>query len=224
MRELRLLADRGRTVVVVTHSVLHLELCDHVLVMCLGGRMGYFGPPDKLLEFFEAEDYADVFDKVTNDADRWAQRYRNSEIYRRYVGEVALELSKATMAPVGAGRDADAARRSRGAATEAMAAATEAVEAASEAVAAAAQSPGSTGRRRHGDGGDDRRPPRRPGPTPYPGGAGAMADPQPRPPAVAAGRPTATPTAAAHPIFSDTRSRPPPGRPPRPRRACRNCP
>src|SRR5690606_27681332 len=93
MRELRLLADRGRTVVVVTHSVLHLDLCDYVLVMCLGGRMGYFGPPDQLLSFFEAEDYADVFDKVTNDADRWVQRYRNSDIYRRYVGEVALELA-----------------------------------------------------------------------------------------------------------------------------------
>jgi ABC-type multidrug transport system ATPase subunit len=92
MRELRLLADGGRTVVVVTHSVLHLDLCDHVLVMCLGGRMGYFGPPDQLLDFFKAEDYADVFDKVTNDADRWAQLYRNSEIYRKYVGEVALEL------------------------------------------------------------------------------------------------------------------------------------
>jgi ABC-type multidrug transport system ATPase subunit len=55
MRELRLLADRGRTVVVVTHSVLHLDLCDHVMVMCLGGRMGYFGPPDELLAFFEAD-------------------------------------------------------------------------------------------------------------------------------------------------------------------------
>ena len=92
MRELRLLADRGRTVVVVTHSVLHLDLCDHVLVMCLGGRMGFFGPPDELLKFFGAEDYADVFDKVTNDADRCAQLYRNSDIYRKYVGEVALEI------------------------------------------------------------------------------------------------------------------------------------
>ncbi len=95
MRELRLLADRGRTVVVVTHSVLHLDLCDHVLVMCLGGRMGYFGPPDKLLSFFGSEDYADVFDKVTNDPERWAQLYRNSDIYRKYVGEVALEIAKA---------------------------------------------------------------------------------------------------------------------------------
>src|SRR4029450_6436896 len=79
MRELRLLADRGRTVVVVTHSVLHLDLCDYVLVICRGGRMGYFGPPDELLSFFESDDYADVFDKVTNDAGRWAQQYRNSE-------------------------------------------------------------------------------------------------------------------------------------------------
>ncbi len=94
MRELRLLADRGRTVVVVTHSVLHLDLCDHVLVMCQGGRMGFFGPPDQVLPFFEAEDYADVFDKVTNDARRWAQIYRNSDTYRKYVGEVALELAR----------------------------------------------------------------------------------------------------------------------------------
>jgi len=99
MRELRLLADRGRTVVVVTHSVLHLDICDYVLVMCLGGRMGYFGPPDELLGFFGSEDYADVFAKVTNDGERWAQLYRNSDIYRRYVGEVALELASRDFRP-----------------------------------------------------------------------------------------------------------------------------
>jgi ABC-type multidrug transport system ATPase subunit len=92
MRELRLLADRGRTVVVVTHSVLHLDICDRVLVMCMGGRMGYFGPPDELLAFFGSEDYADVFDKVTNDPQRWAQEFRNSDAYRRYIGEMAQEL------------------------------------------------------------------------------------------------------------------------------------
>ena len=99
MRELREMADSGRTVVIVTHSVLHLGLCDRVLVMCQGGRMGYFGPPDELLDFFGAEDYADVFDKVTNDAPRWAQRYRNSDAYRRYIGEVALEIEGLRDAP-----------------------------------------------------------------------------------------------------------------------------
>ena len=92
MRELRLLADRGRTVVVVTHSVLHLDICDRVMVLCMGGRMGYFGPPDEILEFFGSEDYADVFHKVTNDPQRWAQKFRNSSLYRAYVGEMAQEL------------------------------------------------------------------------------------------------------------------------------------
>jgi len=95
MRELRLLADRGRTVVVVTHSVLHLDICDRVMVMCMGGHMGYFGPPDEVLGFFGAEDYADVFHKVTNEPRRWAQEFRNSEIYRRYIGDVAQELARA---------------------------------------------------------------------------------------------------------------------------------
>jgi ABC-type multidrug transport system ATPase subunit len=99
MKELRLLADRGRTVVVVTHSVLQLGLCDHVLVMCLGGRMGYFGPPDEVLGFFGSQDYADVFDKVTNDPDRWSQIYRNSDTYRKHVGEVVLELAQANLRP-----------------------------------------------------------------------------------------------------------------------------
>jgi ABC-type multidrug transport system ATPase subunit len=186
MRELRLLADRGRTVVVVTHSVLHLELCDHVLVMCLGGRMGYFGPPDLLLEFFEAEDYADVFDKVTNDADRWAQRYRNSEIYRRFVGEVALELSKAgTAGPMVAVEAPTPRSPAEIAAAQAVAAANEAATAASEAAAAAA----------HAAGTDDA----------YPGGAGAMTATVAEPAAAPTGNGGAAPH---HAIFSDAGAAP----------------
>jgi ABC-type multidrug transport system ATPase subunit len=203
MRELRLLADRGRTVVVVTHSVLHLELCDHVLVMCLGGRMGYFGPPDLLLEFFEAEDYADVFHKVTNDPARWAQRYRNSEIYRRYVGEVALELSRANDGPMGP-IEMPTPRVVERAAAEAMAAANDAVDAANEAVAAAAQfaaiEQAAAGISTVATTGD-----------PYPGGAGAMTEPAPpsQTGPSQAGPSQAGPGTAGgggHPIFSDTRT------------------
>jgi ABC-type multidrug transport system ATPase subunit len=92
MRELRLLADRGRTIMVVTHSVLHLDICDYVLVMCAGGRMGYFGPPDELLAFFEAADYADVFDKVTNQASYWSTKFRGSDTYKRYVADPGAQL------------------------------------------------------------------------------------------------------------------------------------
>ena len=85
MQELRELADSGRTVVVVTHNVLNLDMCDRVLVMCLGGTLGYFGPPDELLEFFGAKDYAEVFAGVTDDPQRWTRAFRDSEQYRRYV-------------------------------------------------------------------------------------------------------------------------------------------
>jgi ABC-type multidrug transport system ATPase subunit/pSer/pThr/pTyr-binding forkhead associated (FHA) protein len=88
MTELREIADSGRTVIVVTHSVLHLDLCDRVLVLCQGGTMGYFGPPDKLLDFFGAQDYAEVFAAVTNEPERWTRRYRASDLYRRYVLDV----------------------------------------------------------------------------------------------------------------------------------------
>ncbi|WP_344135945.1 ATP-binding cassette domain-containing protein, partial [Luedemannella flava] len=95
MQELRELADRGRTVVVVTHNVLHLDLCDRVMVMCFGGRMGYFGPPGELLSFFQAKDYAEVFTKATDEGEKWARIFRDSEHYRRYVSEPAAELAAA---------------------------------------------------------------------------------------------------------------------------------
>ncbi|GAA3252747.1 FHA domain-containing protein [Dactylosporangium siamense] len=85
MEELRDLADKGRTVAVVTHNVMHLDLCDRVLVLTVGGRMGYFGPPSDLLSFFGAEDYAEVFREVTTNAEHWTRTYRSSELYTRYV-------------------------------------------------------------------------------------------------------------------------------------------
>ena len=39
------LAHDGRTVIVVTHSVANLNLCDRLLVLVPGGKIAYFGPP-----------------------------------------------------------------------------------------------------------------------------------------------------------------------------------
>jgi len=101
MEELREMADRGRTVLCVTHSVLHLHLCHRVLVLCRGGTTGYFGPPEELLDFFEAKDYAEVFAKVTHEAAYWTQRYRESDLYRRYVAEpIAAHYTRLAASPV----------------------------------------------------------------------------------------------------------------------------
>jgi ABC-type multidrug transport system ATPase subunit len=66
---LRELADEGRTVVVVTHALANLALCDQVLVLAPGGRAVYDGPPAGLLDHFGAADHAAVFRALEN-ADR----------------------------------------------------------------------------------------------------------------------------------------------------------
>ncbi|HEX6446677.1 MAG TPA: FHA domain-containing protein [Streptosporangiales bacterium] len=85
MTELRTLADEGRTVIVVTHSVLNLDLCDRVLLLAPGGKVAYFGPPGQpLLDQFGVSDYSSVFQTVTNEPDRWQLAFRDSPFFRQY--------------------------------------------------------------------------------------------------------------------------------------------
>ncbi|KJK57265.1 FHA domain-containing protein [Saccharothrix sp. ST-888] len=89
MQTLRGLADDGRTVLVVTHSVAELALCDRLLVMAPGGSVAYFGPPDEALHFFGYETWADVFQAFENYPDHdWAGRYRGSVHYQQYSADV----------------------------------------------------------------------------------------------------------------------------------------
>ena len=48
MRMLRQLADAGRVVVVVTHSVSYLDVCDQILLLAPGGKTAFCGPPDQV--------------------------------------------------------------------------------------------------------------------------------------------------------------------------------
>ena len=72
MRQLRHLADDGRVVVVVTHSVLALDVCDNVMVLAPGGRIAYFGPPSAVLAHFGCATYPQVFD-LLDEPDLWSR-------------------------------------------------------------------------------------------------------------------------------------------------------
>jgi ABC-type multidrug transport system ATPase subunit/pSer/pThr/pTyr-binding forkhead associated (FHA) protein len=85
----------GRTVVVVTHSVLNLDLCDRLLVLAPGGHVAYFGPPREALEYFRTPDYAEMFlllEQVPGDA--LAQRYRESRQHDRYVAQPTMGMPR----------------------------------------------------------------------------------------------------------------------------------
>ncbi|MFE3638067.1 FHA domain-containing protein [Streptomyces sp. NPDC059168] len=88
MHMLRGLADDGRTVIVVTHSVLSLDVCDRLLVLAPGGRIAYYGRPDDALAFFGFEQWPEAFEAFDRDEDRdWAGEYRDSPFHRYYVTE-----------------------------------------------------------------------------------------------------------------------------------------
>ncbi|MGW2331724.1 FHA domain-containing protein [Streptomyces sp. NPDC001700] len=89
MQLLRGLADDGRTVLVVTHSVAELALCDKLLVMAPGGSVAYFGPPNEALNFFGYDSWADVFSAFENYRDYdWSGRWRGSQHYQMYAADI----------------------------------------------------------------------------------------------------------------------------------------
>jgi ABC-type multidrug transport system ATPase subunit/predicted component of type VI protein secretion system len=91
MQMLRGLADDGRTVAVVTHSVANLDICDRLLVMAPGGRIAYFGPPREALPFLGFNDWADVFQAFDNPEIDWGTRYLQSPLHKKYVQDELVQ-------------------------------------------------------------------------------------------------------------------------------------
>jgi ABC transport system ATP-binding/permease protein len=92
MQLLRDLADGGRLVVVITHSVQSLDVCDRVLFMAPGGVVAFYGPPREALGYFAdrgvPDRYAGVFRALSERGDiDWQGEFRRNEAHRRYVAE-----------------------------------------------------------------------------------------------------------------------------------------
>ncbi|MBE3558908.1 MAG: FHA domain-containing protein [Ktedonobacteraceae bacterium] len=91
MSLMRRLADRGRTIVLVTHATNNINACDYVCFLARGGRLAYFGPPDEAKEYFEKSDFAEIYsalEPTDENPDIPAQaeaRFRQSPAYQRYV-------------------------------------------------------------------------------------------------------------------------------------------
>ncbi|MEV0181620.1 FHA domain-containing protein [Streptomyces sp. NPDC050625] len=100
MQLLRGLADDGRTVLVVTHSVAELAICDKLLVMAPGGSVAYFGPPEEALNFFGYDTWADVFSAFENYRDYdWAGRWKGSQHYQMYAADIDAVAPQAVQMP-----------------------------------------------------------------------------------------------------------------------------
>lgn len=77
---LRQLAEKGRTVVLVTHATHNIRRCDKVMFLAGGGRVAFFGTPDEALAYFGVEDFEEIYDQLETQRTpiEWERRYRRS--------------------------------------------------------------------------------------------------------------------------------------------------
>jgi ABC transport system ATP-binding/permease protein len=90
---LRKLADKGHTIVLVTHATNNINACDYVCFLAQGGRLAYFGPPNEAKTYFDKTDFAEIYsalEPTEQHPEIPAQaeaRFRASPYYRQYVQE-----------------------------------------------------------------------------------------------------------------------------------------
>jgi len=95
------LAADGRTVIVVTHSVANLDVCDRLLVLVPGGKVAYFGPPAEGLKHFGQPGWAQVFRAFEAEPDRdWAGEYSRSAYCAQYVTAASVQSARSAAAAV----------------------------------------------------------------------------------------------------------------------------
>jgi ABC-type multidrug transport system ATPase subunit len=100
MHLMRRLADQGRTIIMVTHATKNVMLADKVVFLARGGYLAWFGPPNEALEYFDQyrsdsdrrtramefdQIYAILDDPSKGKAKDWAERYKQSAAYQKYI-------------------------------------------------------------------------------------------------------------------------------------------
>ncbi len=90
---LRKLADKGHTIILVTHATNNINTCDYVCFLVKDGRVAYFGPPEEAKQYFGKTDFSEIYtsleptDENPNIPMEAEARFKSSEDYKKYVFE-----------------------------------------------------------------------------------------------------------------------------------------
>ncbi|MBI3224424.1 MAG: ATP-binding cassette domain-containing protein [Mycolicibacterium cosmeticum] len=95
MTLLRALADAGRIVIVVTHSLAFIDVCDQVLLLAPGGKIAYCGTPTDLGPVMGSTDWAEIFAGLCTDPEAAQRRY----LERRWAPSAPPRLRLIKLAP-----------------------------------------------------------------------------------------------------------------------------
>ncbi len=99
----RQLANQGSTIIITTHLLASFGVLDKVVVL-LQGRLAFYGPGNKLLEYFKAEAPPDIYDDLTdNNTHEYAlelkKRFAASPLYRQWIAEPLAAASPQPVVP-----------------------------------------------------------------------------------------------------------------------------
>ncbi len=107
MHLFRSLADGGKTVVCVTHSLTNVEAtCTHVVILTPGGKLAFIGPPADAIRYFDIARLGDVYTKLEQrPAEEWQAAFRASPYYAKYVTD-RLPAGKQPPPPISSNKSA----------------------------------------------------------------------------------------------------------------------
>lgn len=78
MKTLRKMSQMGKTIILVTHNTLNLHLCDKVAFFGDGGHLCFYGSPQEALDFFEVNDFVDIYTLINENLDYWYNKFEDT--------------------------------------------------------------------------------------------------------------------------------------------------
>ena len=95
----RKLSHQNCTVLMVTHNMSNINLCDKIAFLGVGGVLCYYGAPEKLHRYFDVELTSDIIEKlrVPELIEQYRQQYFTTPEFNRLVAawpEAAQEADK----------------------------------------------------------------------------------------------------------------------------------
>lgn len=78
MKKLREIADTGKTIIITAHTVSNLNLCDRVIFMGKEGKICYYGPYKDIFNYFNVDEFVDIYDILKEDTNTWYKKYQNN--------------------------------------------------------------------------------------------------------------------------------------------------
>ena len=95
----RRLSHQNCTVLMVTHNMSNINLCDKIAFLGVGGVLCYYGAPEKLNDYFDVEMTSDIFEKLrdSEQIELYREKYYTTPEFNRLLAacpEAAQEADK----------------------------------------------------------------------------------------------------------------------------------